>query len=79
MGYDLNKIAKEIRDIVTEYQEKHSLSFIEETHKYFIKNDEGIIVDNLPSVSKVLKKFYVPFDTEGKSLQMSNGDLYKQK
>jgi hypothetical protein len=50
---DLKKIALEIRDIISEYQHKHSLSFIEDTHTYFIKDDKGEITSDMPSVSSV--------------------------
>jgi hypothetical protein len=72
---DLKKISLEIRDIISEYQKKHSLSFIEDTHTYFIKNEKGDITSDMPSVSSVLKAFYNHFDSVStKSFQNCGGD-----
>jgi hypothetical protein len=72
---DLKKISLEIRDIISEYQKKHSLSFIEDTHTYFIKNEKGVITSDMPSVSSVLKAFYNHFDSVStKSFQNCGGD-----
>tara|TARA_R110000868_G_scaffold411678_1_gene707389 strand:+ start:2110 stop:2964 length:855 start_codon:yes stop_codon:yes gene_type:complete len=77
---DLNKIAKEIKEIISDYQSKNELSFIEDTHTYFIKNTKGEIVSNYPSVSTVLKSFYKPFDAEStKSFKNCEGDKEKEK
>ena len=40
---------------------------------------DGIIKTTFPSVSKVIKKFYIPFDAQGISKRMANGDIIKQK
>jgi hypothetical protein len=40
------------------------LTFIEDTHTYYMKDLNGEIKTNFPSVSKVLKKFYEEFDSE---------------
>jgi hypothetical protein len=72
---DLKKISLEIRDIISEYQKKHSLSFIEDTHTYFIKNEKGDITSDMPSVSSVLKAFYNHFDSVStKSFENCGGD-----
>jgi hypothetical protein len=72
---DLKKIALEIRDIISEYQKKHSLTFVEDTHTYFIKNNKGEITSDMPSVSSVLKAFYNHFDSVStKSFQNCEGD-----
>lgn len=72
---DLKKISLEIRDIISEYQKKHSLSFIEDTHTYFIKNEKGDITSDMPSVSSVLKAFYNHFDSVStKSFEKCGGD-----
>lgn len=77
---DLHQIAKEIRDIISEYQDKHSLSFIEDTHTYYIKDLGGNVTDNLPSVSTVLKAFYHTFDSVGtRSFALCEGDKEKEK
>ena len=72
---ELKKIANEIRDIISEYQKKHSLSFVEDTHTYYIMNDKGEITSDMPSVSSVLKAFYNHFDSVStKSFQNCGGD-----
>lgn len=77
---DLKKIAKEIRDIISEYQNKHSLSFIEDTHTYFIKDENGKITSDMPSVSTVLKSFYHVFDsTKTGSFKQCGRDKIKEK
>lgn len=77
---DLSTIAKEIRDIITEYQKKNSLSFIEDTHTYFIKGKDGNITSDMPSVSTVLKAFYTPFNAEGtKAFQNCNGNKEEER
>ena len=74
---DLHKIAEEIRTTLEEKRKELELTFIEEDHIYYMKDTNGKIRSNFPSVSKVLKKFYVPFDADTKALQMSNGDEYE--
>lgn len=75
---ELLKIGQEIRDIISKKQKELSLTFVEDTHTYFIKNKEGKIVSNLPSVSSVITQFYEPFDELTKSLDMCNGDIVLQ-
>lgn len=76
---DLKEIAKEIREIITLKQKELSLTFIEDTHTYYMKDMKGNIVDNYPSVSKVLKCFYTEFPSHEKSLQKAKGCEIKQK
>lgn len=76
---DLNEAAKEIREIIRKKQEELCLSFIEKTHTYYIKNEKGLITDEYPSVSGLIDNFYLPFNSEEKSLSMCNGDVSKQK
>lgn len=77
---DLKEIAKEIREVIAKKQEETSLSFVEDTHTYFIKNKEGFIVSNLPSVSTVLHHFYTPFNAEGtRAFKNCEGDPEKEK
>ena len=75
---ELLNIASEIRDVVDKKQKELELSFVEDTHTYFIKNKEGKIVSNLPSVSTVITQFYDPFDEFSKSLDMCDGHLGHQ-
>ena len=74
---DLHKIAEEIRNTLEEKRKELELTFIEEDHIYYMKDTNGKIRSNFPSVSKVLKKFYIPFDADTKALQMSDGDEYE--
>jgi hypothetical protein len=76
---DLKQIAQEMRDALEIRRQEMELTFIEEDHIYYMKDTDGVIKSNFPSVSKVIKNFYVPFDAETKSLQMAKGDLKKQK
>ena len=71
---DLKVIAQEIRDIVEDKKKELDLSFIEETHTYYMKNDEGETTTNWPSVSKLLKLFYEPFPAEEIAYKKAKGD-----
>lgn len=56
-----------------------SLSFVEDTHTYYIKGLDGEITSKLPSVSTVLKSFYTPFDAENThSFKNLGGDKAKE-
>lgn len=61
---DLKIVAQEIRDIISQYQKENCLSFIEDTHTYFIKGEDGNITSDMPSVSTVLHCFYTEFVAE---------------
>jgi hypothetical protein len=76
---DLSKIALEIRDLLEKRRKELELSFVEEEHIYYMKDTDGVLKKNFPSVSKVIKKFYKYFDAEAKALQMSNGDVEGQQ
>ena len=71
---DLYKIASEIRDILDEKRKELELTFVEDTHTYYMKDLNGEIKTNFPSVSKILKKFYEEFDSETISYNKANGD-----
>lgn len=71
---DLKKIASEIRDILDEKRKELELTFVEDTHTYYMKDLNGEIKTNFPSVSKILKKFYEEFDSETISYNKANGD-----
>jgi len=62
---DLKEIAKEIRGLIAKKQEEMELSFVEETHTYYIKDLNGNVTTDFPSVSTVLKAFYNTFDSAG--------------
>jgi urocanate hydratase len=59
---DLNEVVKDMRKVIRKKQEELSISFIEDTHTYYIKNEHGKIIDNYPSVSGLIDHFYLPFD-----------------
>ena len=76
---NLKEIAKEIREILDKKRKEIELTFIEEEHKYFMKDNSGEIRSDFPSVSKVLKKFYEEFPAEEISLKKAKGDVEEQK
>lgn len=76
---DLNIIAKEIRDLLDDNRKENSITFVEETHKYTMKDINGVIRSDFPSVSKIIKKFYPPFDAEGMALRKTKGDPEETK
>jgi hypothetical protein len=71
---DLKIIAQEIRDIIEEKKKELNLSFIEETHTYFMRDETGETRSNWPSVSKVLKLFYEEFPAEEIAYKKAKGD-----
>lgn len=75
----LNKIAEEIREILQKRRDELDLTFVEDTHTYYMKDLDGNIKDDYPSVSKVMKYFYEEFDSEGISLRKAKGDLEVQQ
>jgi len=75
----LKIIASEILEILDERRKELELSFIEDSHTYYMKDIDGVVKDSFPSVSKVIKYFYEEFDSEGISFRKANGDLEVQK
>lgn len=77
---DLKEIALEIRDVIAKKQEEMSLTFVEDTHTYYIKDLNGNITNEFPSVSTVLKAFYHVFDSaRTKSFKNCGGDRELEK
>lgn len=76
---DLDKVSKEIRKILDKRRKLISLTFVEENHVYFMKDLEGNIRTDYPSVSSVMKKFYDEFPANKVALRMSNGDENKKE
>lgn len=74
----LIEIAKDIRGIISDKQKELDLSFIEDTHTYYMRDLKGEIRSDYPSVSTVIKQFYNEFPDLEKSLEMSDGDIVKQ-
>ena len=73
---NLKQIAEEIRDILSERQKELCLTFEEEKHRYTMKDIDGEIKDDFPSVSKVMKLFYDEFPTEEAARNVAKGDPY---
>jgi hypothetical protein len=71
---NLNDVSLEIKDLLEKRRKELELTFIEEEHIYYMKDLDGQIKRNFPSVSKIIKKFHKPFDAEGMALKMSKGD-----
>lgn len=71
---DLNSISKEIKHLLDKRRKELDITFVEEEHIYYMRDTDGVLRKTFPSVSKLIKKFHKPFDVEGTSLRMSNGD-----
>lgn len=71
---NLTEIAQEIRECVEVRKKELELTFFEDEHIYFMRDTDGKYRNNFPSVSKVIKNFYIPFDAESKASQMTGGD-----
>lgn len=74
----LLSIAEEIRDLITKKQKELDLSFIEDDHIYYMRDKNGNIRNNFPSVSTVIKQFYTDFPELDKSLEMCENDIFAQ-
>ena len=70
----LNKVAEEIRELISQRQQELGLTFEEENHIYTMNGKK-----NYPSVSKVLKNFYTEFPTEEAAYNKAGGDPQKQQ
>ena len=71
---NLYDISLEMRNALEEKRKQLELSFIEEDHIYYMRDLNGEIKSNFPSVSRLISKFHKHFDSEGKALQMCKGD-----
>ena len=76
---NLQEIAQEIRDIVQKRREELELVFFEDKHQYMMKDLDGNVRSDFPSVSKVLKKFYNEFPAEEIALKKAGGNLKEQQ
>ena len=56
---DLYKIREEIIEIISQKQKELQLTFEEESHKYTMADKDGNLRSDWPSVSKILKLFYL--------------------
>lgn len=73
---NLKEVSKEIRDIISSKQEEYKLTFEEEKHRYTMLDTNGVVRDDFPSVSKVMKLFYDEFPTEEAARRKAKGDPY---
>lgn len=71
---NLKETAKEIREILEQKRTELNLSFYEETHTYTMNDLNGDTKSNWYSVSKVIKKFYEEFDSDGIAERKAQGD-----
>ena len=76
---NLTEIAEEIRETLETRKKELELTFFEDEHIYFMRDVDGKYRNDFPSVSKVIKKIYVPFDAESKAHQMTDGDEEETK
>jgi len=76
---ELKEISKEIKTILEENRRQHRISFVEAKHIYYMMDSEGKMRSGFPSVSKVIKNFFKPFDAQGISMKMAKGDPEVQK
>ena len=74
---DLTQISQEIREILEQRRKELDLTFVEDKHIYYMRDLDGEIKSDFPSVSTIIKNFYIPFDSVSKSMDMSNGDEVK--
>lgn len=73
---DLKEVAKEIRKIIDQKQKEFQLTFEEDKHKYTMIDVNGLVRDDFPSVSKVMKLFYDEFPAEEIAKKLAKGDPY---
>lgn len=76
---NLKETAIEIREILENKRRELDLTFIEEDHKYFMRNKDGEIRSDFPSVSKVMKLFYDEFPTDEAAEKKAKGDPVKKQ
>ena len=57
---NLKDISLEINDLLEKRRQELELTFIEEEHIYYMKDVDGEVKKNFPSVSKIVKKFHKP-------------------
>lgn len=76
---NLKETAQEIREVLDRRRNAIGLSFVESKHIYYMKDNGGNFTTKFPSVSKIIKNFYKPFDSQGISMRMAKGDLEEQK
>lgn len=76
---NLHQVSEDIKEIVRSRQEELGLTFEEERHLYTMKDLDGRIRSNWPSVSKVLKNFYPEFPAEDIAYNKAKGDVLEMQ
>jgi len=76
---NLSEVAEDIRNVIYNKQKEYELSFIEDTHTYFMKDSTGNLRNDYPSVSKILKYFYDEFDSDAIAEKKAKGDPKKKQ
>jgi hypothetical protein len=76
---DLLSAAKEIREILDQKRSEYHLTFTEDDHSYTMVDTNGEVISTHPSVSKVTKLFYEPFDAEGIAYNKAKGNIEYMK
>lgn len=76
---NLLEIAEEMKETLAAQRERLRLSFVENKHIYYMITPSGEITSKWKSVSKIVKQFHPPFDSEGLSLKIAKGDREKQR
>jgi len=71
---NLKETAKEIRQILEQRRQELNLTFVEDTHTYTMNDLNGNPKNEWYSVSKVIKKFYEQFDSDGIAERKAQGD-----
>lgn len=71
---DLYQIRDEINEIIKNKQQELELTFEEDTHTYTMKDKNGELRSDWPSVSKIMKLFYTEFDSNGIAEKKAKGD-----
>ena len=72
----IKETAEEIRIILEQKRSEYHITFEEEDHKYTMKDIDGVVKSDFPSVSKVMKLFYDEFPTEDAARKKAKGDPY---
>lgn len=77
---NLKETANEIKELLYNRQKEIDLSFIEDTHTYYMRDIDGNIKSNFLSVSTILKSFYNKFIAENTQAFINcNGDKQLEK
>jgi hypothetical protein len=71
---DLYKLKDNINKTLDKKRKDLKLEFFEDEHKYSMINKNGEVSEDWISVSKIIKMFYEPFDSDRIAEMKSNGD-----